>query len=82
MPIKNRSFFTYVDFFPTDKFKLIGECAGKKLLLVGRAKGYGDPIVAVCQSDDPSQEELSACDLYELMKYSHNPIKLTEATSA
>jgi hypothetical protein len=79
MAIKNRSFFTYVDFFPSDKFKLIGDWAGKKLLLVGRAKGYGDPIVAICQTDEPSQEELSAFDLYELMKFSHEPVNLTEA---
>lgn len=79
MAIKNRNYFTYVDFFPTDKFRLIGECAGKKLLLIGRSKAYGDPIVAISQSDDPSQEELSACDLYELMKYSNNTINLTEA---
>ena len=79
MQIKNRSFFTYVDFFPADKIKLIGECAGKKLLLIGRAKVYGDPIVAICQTDEPSQEDLSAFDLYELMKFSHHPIKLTEA---
>lgn len=79
MAIKNRSFFTYVDFFPSDKFKLIGDWAGKKLLLVGRAKAYGDPIVAICQTDEPSQEELSAFDLYELMKFSHEPVNLTEA---
>lgn len=79
MAIKNRSFFTYVDFFPADKFKLIGDWAGKKLLLVGRAKAYGDPIVAICQTDEPSQEELSALDLYELMKFSHEPVNLTEA---
>jgi hypothetical protein len=79
MAIKNRSFFTYVDFFPSDKFKLIGDWAGKKLLLVGKAKGYGDPIVAICQTDEPSQEELSAFDLYELMKFSHEPVNLTEA---
>lgn len=79
MAIKNRSFFTYVDFFPSDKFKLIGDWAGKKLLLVGRAKAYGDPIVAICQTDEPSQEELSALDLYELMKFSHEPVNLTEA---
>ena len=79
MRIKNRSFFNYVDFFTADKFKLIGECAGKKLLLIGRAKGYGDPIVAICQTDDPNKEELSACDLYELMKLTHNTVKLTEA---
>jgi hypothetical protein len=79
MAITNRSFFTYVDFFPADKFKLIGECAGKKLLLIGRAKGYGDPIVATCQTDEPSKEDLSASDLYELMKFSHEPINLTEA---
>jgi hypothetical protein len=47
--------------------------------LIGRAKGYGDPIVAICQTDEPSQEELSAYDLYDLMKFSHNPVKLTEA---
>lgn len=80
MAIKNRSFFPYVDFFPTEKFKLIGECADKKVLLIGKAKAYGDPIVAICQTDEPSQEELSACDLYELMKFSPNRIKLTEAT--
>jgi len=79
MQIKNRSFFPYVDFFTADKFKLIGEYAGKKLLLIGRAKGYGDPIVAICQTDEPSKEELSAYDLYELMKLSHNSVKLTEA---
>ncbi len=79
MKIKNRSFFPYVDFFSTDKFKLIGEYAGKKLLLIGRARGYGDPIVAICHTDEPSKEELSACDLYELMKLTHNTVKLTEA---
>ena len=79
MQIKNRSFFPYVDFFTADKFKLIGEYAGKKLLLIGRAQGYGDPIVAICQTDEPSKEELSAYDLYELMKLSHNSVKLTEA---
>lgn len=79
MQIKNRSFFPYVDFFTADKFKLIGEYAGKKLLLIGRAKGYGDPIVAICQTDEPSKEELSAYDLYELMKLSQNTVKLTAA---
>lgn len=79
MQIKNRSFFPYVDFFTADKFKLIGEYADKKLLLIGRAQGYGDPIVAICQTDEPSKEELSAYDLYELMKLSHNTVKLTEA---
>ncbi len=79
MAITNRSFFTDVEFLPADKFKLIGEYAGKKLLLIGRAKAYGDPIVATCQTDDPSQEDLSASDLYELMKFSHDPVKLTEA---
>ncbi|MCA1994149.1 MAG: hypothetical protein LDL41_19195 [Coleofasciculus sp. S288] len=78
MPIKNRSFFTYVDFFPDDKFKVIGEYAGKKLLLIGRTKAYGDPIVAICETDNPSKEELSACDLYELMKYSPTTVNLTE----
>ena len=81
MKIKNRSFFPYVDFFTADKFKLIGKCADKKLLLIGRAKVYGDPIVAICQTDDPSKEDLSTCDLYELMKFSNNTIRLTEATS-
>ncbi|HEY9633279.1 MAG TPA: hypothetical protein V6D14_07730 [Coleofasciculaceae cyanobacterium] len=78
MPIKNRAFFSYVDFFPPCKFKLIGEYAGKKLLLVGRAKAYGDPIVATSQTDEPSQEDLYASDLYELMKFSHEPVKVTE----
>ena len=79
MAITNRSFFTEGDFLPADKFKLIGEYACKKLLLIGRAKAYGDPIVATCQTDDPSNEDLSASDLYELMKFSHDPVKLTEA---
>ncbi|HEY9670261.1 MAG TPA: hypothetical protein V6D11_02365 [Waterburya sp.] len=79
MHIKNQSFFPYVEFLPADKFKLIGEYAGKKLLLIGRAKGYGDPIVAICKTDEPSQEDLSAYDLYELMKFSHHTVKLTEA---
>jgi hypothetical protein len=79
MAITNRSFFTDVEFLPADKFKLIGEYAGKKLLLIGRAKAYGDLIVATCQTDDPSKEDLSASDLYELMKFSHDLVKLTEA---
>lgn len=79
MAITNRSFFSDVDFFPADKFKLIGEYSGKKLLLIGRAKAYGDPIVATSQTDDPSKEDLSASDLYELMKFSHDPVNLTEA---
>ncbi|HBB34218.1 MAG TPA: hypothetical protein DDZ80_24555 [Cyanobacteria bacterium UBA8803] len=80
MTIKNRSFFPYVDFFPAENFKLIGECADKKVLLIGKVKGYGDPIVAICETDEPSQEELSACDLYELMKFSQSKVNLTEAT--
>lgn len=79
MEIKNQSFFTYVDFFAADQFKLIGEYADKKLLLIGRAKAYGDPIVAICKTDDPSKEVLSAYDLYELMKFNSNSIKLTAA---
>lgn len=77
MPIKNRHFFTHVNFFPPAKFELIGEYAGKKLLLIGRAQGYGDPIVATCQTDEPVQEELSALDLYELMKVSDQRVTLT-----
>lgn len=70
MPIKNRYSFSHVNFLPPSEFKLIGECAGQKLLLIGRAKAYGDPIVATCQTDEPIKENLSACDLYELMKFS------------
>lgn len=77
MTIKNQSSFTNVDFFPADKFKLIGEFAGRKLLLIGKAKVYGDPIVAICYTDEPSQEDLSAYDLYELMKFGHDPVRLT-----
>jgi len=77
MPIKNRAFFTDVEFFPDYNFQLIGECAGKKLLLIGRTKAYGDPIVATSQTDKPSHEDLYASDLYELMKISQEPIKVT-----
>ncbi|HCF26736.1 MAG TPA: hypothetical protein DEV81_05905 [Cyanobacteria bacterium UBA11049] len=79
MAIKNQGLFTDVEFFPTDKFKLVGECGGQKLLLIGRAKVYGDPIVAISETEKPSQEDLSACDLYELMKFGHAPINLTAA---
>ncbi len=79
MAIKNQTLFTDVDFLPEDKFKIIGECAGQKILLIGRAKVYGDPIVAISETDEPTQEDLSAYDLYELMKFSHNPVNLTEA---
>ncbi len=79
MAIKNQALFTDVEFFPTDKFKLVGECAGQKLLLVGRAKVYGDPIVAISKTDEPTYEDLSACDLYELMKFGDHPISLTAA---
>lgn len=77
MKIKNRNFFAHVNFFPPSKFKLIGEYAGKKLLQIGKAKAYGDPIVAICQTDEPCKEELSAADLYELMKVSDYKVKLT-----
>jgi hypothetical protein len=77
MPITNQTFFTeYVNFLPDSQFRLIGECAGKKLLLIGRTKGYGDPIVATSQTDEPSQEELYAYDLYELMKLSQEPVRI------
>ncbi|ARV59211.1 hypothetical protein BZZ01_11730 [Nostocales cyanobacterium HT-58-2] len=77
MPIKNSTFYTdEVNFFPENQFRLIGECAGKKLLLIGRTKAYGDPIVATSQTDEPSQEDLYAYDLYELMKFSHEPVKI------
>jgi hypothetical protein len=79
MAIKNQNLFTNVDFLPTSKFKLIGEYAGQKLLLIGKAKVYGDPIVAISQTNEPSQEDLSAYDLYELMKFGDNPVNLTAA---
>jgi hypothetical protein len=82
MAIKNESSFTHVDFYPVEKFQLIGEYAGQKLLLVGRTKAYGDPIVAISQTDEPSQENLSACDLYELMKFGHNSVNLTAAIAS
>lgn len=47
-------------------------------MLVGGAKGYGDPIVTACQTEEPGNEELSAFDLYELMKFSQEPVHLTE----
>jgi|UPI0003738C00 hypothetical protein len=77
MPITNRAFFTDVDFFPDHQFKLIGECAGKKLLLVGKTKAYGDPIVATSETDEPGHEDLYASDLYELMKFGQEPVKVT-----
>jgi hypothetical protein len=77
MPITNRTFFTDVNFLPDNNFKLIGECAGKKLLLIGRTQAYGDPIVATSQTDEPSQEDLYACDLYELMKCSQESVNVT-----
>lgn len=79
MTIKNRSLLTHVDFLPAEKFKLIGEYAEQKLLLVGRAKGYGDPIVAISPTSEPSQDELSAHDLYELMKFGDKPVNITTA---
>ncbi|NJM69028.1 MAG: hypothetical protein HC862_01740 [Scytonema sp. RU_4_4] len=79
MPIKNQTFYTdEVNFFPEHQFKLIGECAGKKLLLIGRTKAYNDPIVATSQTDEPSQEDLYAYDLYELMKFSHELVKIND----
>lgn len=78
MPIQNRAFFTDVEFFPDNQFKLIGEYAGKKLLLIGKTKAYGDPIVATSQTDEPSHEDLYASDLYELMKFGQEPVKVTE----
>lgn len=76
MTIKNRNFFTHVNFLPEHKFKLIGELAGKKLLLIGRTKAYNDPIVAASQSNEPHQEDLYAYDLYELMKCNHELVSL------
>lgn len=78
MLIKNRSFFPFVDFLPADQFKLIGQCEDKQVLLIGRTTAYGDPIVALRSTDEPSEEGLSACDLYELMKFSQMTINFTE----
>ncbi len=79
MPIQNRTFFTeHVTFLPENQFKEIGECAGKKLLLIGRTKGYGEPIVATSQTEEPSQEDLYAYDLYEMLKLSNEPVTIVE----
>ncbi|WP_414755075.1 hypothetical protein [Anabaena sp. CCY 9910] len=77
MSIQNRNFFTDVNFLPEHKFKLIGEFAGKKLLLIGRTNAYGDPIVAASHSNEPSQEDLYAYDLYELMKCNQELVNIT-----
>lgn len=77
MSIKNRNFFTDVNFLPEHKFKLIGEFAGKKLLLIGRTNAYGNPIVAASHSSEPNHEDLYAYDLYELMKCNHELVNLT-----
>ncbi|MBE9129905.1 MULTISPECIES: hypothetical protein [unclassified Coleofasciculus] len=78
MLIKNRSFFPYVDFLPADQFKLIGKCEDKQVLLIGRTTAYGDPIVALRSTEEPSEDDLSACDLYELMKFSQTTINFAE----
>lgn len=78
MPVLNQSFLNDVSFFPENDFKLIGEYAGQKLLLIGKTNGYGDPIVATSASNEPDHEELYAYDLYELMKCSQGQIKINE----
>lgn len=78
MAIKNRSLFSHVDFLATEQFELIGEYGEQKLLLIGKTKGYREPIVAISETDDPNQEELIACDLYELMKCSDKTVKIKE----
>lgn len=78
MPIQNCSCLTDVSFFPETDFKLIGEYAGQKLLLIGKSNGYGDPIVAASATSKPNQEKLYAYDLYELMKCSQEEIKISE----
>ena len=78
MAIKNQSLFNHVDFLATEQFKLIGEYEQQKLLLIGKTKGYGEPIVAISKTDDPTQEELIACDLYELMKCSDQAININQ----
>ncbi len=78
MAIKNQSLFSHVDFLATEQFQLIGEYAQQKLLLIGKTKGYGEPIVAISNSEDPTQEELVACDLYELMKCSDHAVNINQ----
>lgn len=77
MTIQNQSLQDYVDFFSEDKFQVIGEYGGHKLLLIGRVKAYDEPIVAISESDKPSQENLIAYDLYELMKFGCHRVNLT-----
>lgn len=77
MAIKNQNSFTDVDFLPEDKFQAIGEYAGRKLLLIGRTKVYGEPIVAIDKTDESNPENLSACNLYELMQFGCHPVNLT-----
>ncbi|MBD2249681.1 hypothetical protein [Nostoc sp. FACHB-888] len=79
MSIQNQSFVTDVKLLPETDFKLIGEYAGQKLLLIGKTNGYGDPIVATSATPcEPNQEKLYAYDLYELMKCSQELLKITE----
>jgi hypothetical protein len=77
MTIQNQSFLAYVDFFSEDQFQVIGEYGDRKLLLIGRAKAYREPIVAISESDKPNQENLIAYDLYELMKFGCHRVTLT-----
>ncbi|MBW4565227.1 MAG: hypothetical protein KME32_29895 [Mojavia pulchra JT2-VF2] len=79
MSIQNQNSLTDVNLFPETDYKLIGEYAGQKLLLIGKTNGYGDPIVATSATPcEPSREELYAYDLYELMKHSQEQLKITE----
>ncbi len=77
MTIQNQNLQDYVDFFSEDDFQVIGEYGGHKLLLIGRVKAYGEPIVAISQGNKPTQENLIAYDLYELMKFGCYQVNLT-----
>ncbi len=82
MELKNQDLFPRADFFAVEQFKVIGEYAGQKVLLIGSAQNYGDPIVALSPTETPTPEdlkELVACDLYELMKCGTPQLNLTAA---
>ncbi|WP_088889573.1 hypothetical protein [Leptolyngbya ohadii] len=78
--ISNRDRFPDVDFLDAADIRPIGTVGSTTLVLVGYEQGSQAAIVALAKTHRPSEEELFAMPLYELIGHSFDPIKITDET--
>ena len=72
----NQANFPEAAWLTPDKYERIGTNGTRPLLLVGRLKVSGEPLVATQHTDNLATEQLGASILDELLKFSGMGIRL------